>query len=151
MGNCTQPTQNSDTENATIPMGSMLKNSILRRSQAAQNQLSSDMYVNVFIYSKLEGLIDTARASQFGQGRMEASASTFSMQTTNGGSSMAATEASNHLETSGRTDQGSKGSPIMINYSFKYGSQEYTWVEHNCDPLHKGRMLSLDYRLGQVE
>ena len=36
----------------------------------------------------------------------------------------------------------------VINYSVKYGEQEYTWVEHNCDTLHKGKLLSLDYRLG---
>ena len=39
----------------------------------------------------------------------------------------------------------------MINYNVKYGSQEFTWVEHNCDPLHKAKQLMLDYRLGQLD
>ena len=39
----------------------------------------------------------------------------------------------------------------MINYTVKYGSQEFTWVEHNCEPLHKARQLRIDYRLGQVD
>ena len=58
MGNCTQPSQSSDAEQCTIPMGSFAKNSFLKRSQSeqAKNDLSSGMFVNVFIYSKIEGL-----------------------------------------------------------------------------------------------
>ena len=57
MGNCTQPTQSSDVETANIPMGSFVKNSVLRRTQlqAAKN-LSSGHYINVYIYSKCDGL-----------------------------------------------------------------------------------------------
>ena len=39
----------------------------------------------------------------------------------------------------------------MINYTVKYGSQEYTWVEHNCQSLHKSKQLRIDYRLGQID
>lgn len=59
MGNCTQPTQNTDAEQATIPMGSFAKNSFLRRSQSQSshnNDLNSGMLLNVFIYAKCEGL-----------------------------------------------------------------------------------------------
>ena len=37
---------------------------------------------------------------------------------------------------------------MIINYTVKYGSQEFTWVEHNCDSLHKAKKLRIDYRLG---
>ena len=50
-------------------------------------------------------------------------------------------------QTAMETLKGSKDK-YVINYSVKYGEQEYTWVEHNCDTLHKGKLLSLDYRLG---
>lgn len=30
-------------------------------------------------------------------------------------------------------------SGLMINYNVKYGSQEFTWVEHNCEALHKAK------------
>lgn len=40
---------------------------------------------------------------------------------------------------------------MLINYTVKYGSKEMTWVEHNCESLHKGKQLKLDYRLGQVD
>lgn len=57
MGNCTQPTQSTDVEQANIPMGSFAKNSFLRRSQAKNvNNLESNVLINVFIYSKCEGL-----------------------------------------------------------------------------------------------
>ena len=39
----------------------------------------------------------------------------------------------------------------MINYTVKYGHQEHTWVERNCEVLHKAKKLRIDYRLGQVD
>ena len=39
----------------------------------------------------------------------------------------------------------------LINYSVKYGSQVFNWVEQNCAGLHKGKELHIDYRLGQAD
>jgi len=45
----------------------------------------------------------------------------------------------------------SKATQLMINYTVKYGSQEFTWTEHNCESLHKAKKLKIDYRLGQLD
>ena len=68
------------------------------------------------------------------------------MQTVDGSAGQDDPQMASQMETL----KGSKDK-YVINYSVKYGEQEYTWVEHNCDSLHKGKMLSLDYRLGQVD
>ena len=136
MGNCTQPSQSSDTENPTIPQVSFAKNSFLRRSQLqASNNLDSNMTVIVYIYSKCEGLPKSLTGSG---GQSVSDSSTPSTQST----SPAATSASTLDSLQGK---------LMVNYTVKYGAQEYTWVEHNCANLHKSKKLSLNYRLGQTD
>ena len=104
------------------------------------------MPVNVFIYSKCEGLTlafkDAAGDQQ--NSMMDSNASHTSLQTTNVGES----SVSNSMTT---TLNESKSAQLLMNYTVKYGSQSYTWAEHNCDTLHKGKLLRLDYRLGQVD
>ena len=59
MGNCTQPGQSGDAMSAAIPQGSLLiKNSVISKSQSGQanNDLSIGMFVNVYLYSKCDGL-----------------------------------------------------------------------------------------------
>ena len=136
MGNCTQPTSANDAEQATIPMGSFVKNSFLRRSQqqnANSNNLASNMPLKIFIYSKCKGLTGVIKD-------LGVSASNYSLQTT------LAPQQDSTLET----DAGPAGR-LLLNYTVRYGSQEYTWVEHNCDSLHKAKLLQIDYRLGQVD
>ena len=102
------------------------------------------MPINVFIYSKCEGLTLAFKdAAGLDQSTMLQS-SHASLQTTNAGES----SVTNSMTT---TLNEIKPAQLLMNYTVKYGSQSYTWAEHNCDTLHKGKLLRLDYRLGQVD
>ena len=39
----------------------------------------------------------------------------------------------------------------ILNYTVKYGGKEKSWFERNCDILHKGKKITVEYLLGQED
>ena len=37
----------------------------------------------------------------------------------------------------------------ILNYTVKYAGREHQWFERNCEQLHKGKKITLEYMLGQ--
>ena len=41
-----------------------------------------------------------------------------------------------------------KGTEYILNYTVKYAGREHSWFERNCQYLHKGKKLAIEYMIG---